>query len=103
MPNKIVASTASPLSLLSGIQSARDKTVSNSVAATAPTAAVDKLSLTGDAVRLQQLDQASSLHNGIDMARVTKTRAAIASGSYQIDSKQIAAKLTRMDWDLGGK
>ncbi|MDR3415001.1 MAG: flagellar biosynthesis anti-sigma factor FlgM [Nevskia sp.] len=78
---------------------------SSPAAPAAPTPPVDKVSLTGDAVRLQQLDRStagSSSEPQVDSKRVSSLRSAIASGRYKVDAKAVASKLTRMEWDLAG-
>jgi len=70
---------------------------------TAPTPPVDKVSLTGDAVRLQQLDRsAASLGKDppVDGKRVASLRSAIASGRYKVDAEAVAAKMSRLEGDL---
>ena len=103
MSNKIGSSTPVALGLVGKLKGASEQPLTTSVASAAPAAAIDTVRLTGDAVRLQQLDKGSAKSPEIDTQRIAKARAAIASGSYAIDAQQIAAKLTRMDWDLGGK
>ena len=70
------------------------------VASSAPAAPVDKVSLTGDAVRMQQLDKAVNEAPQVDSARVTSIKSAVSSGRYQVDAGKVAAKLTRFEWDL---
>ena len=74
-----------------------------SVATQTPAAPVDKVSITGDAVRLQQLDRstvAESREPPVDNKRVASLRSAIASGRYQVDTKTLATKLSNMEEDL---
>ncbi len=80
-----------------------DKAVAAAVTSAAPAAPVDKVSLTGDGVRLQQLNQSVANAPVVDSKRVAAAKSAIAGGSYRVDSKTIAGKLTRMEWELGGQ
>jgi negative regulator of flagellin synthesis FlgM len=61
---------------------------------------VDSVKLTPDAMQLHQLEKSIASIPVADLNRVAKVRQAIHSGSYQIDPRKIAAKLTRMEWDL---
>ena len=72
---------------------------------TAPVAAPegDSLRLTGEASGLQTLArELGSAPAGIDMAKVNAVRAAIADGSYQIDSAKIADRMLGLERDLAG-
>lgn len=67
-----------------------------------PAPAVDRVSLTGDALRMQQVEKAlgETGSTEVDGARVARIRDAIANGTYRIDAQRIAAKMSRMDADL---
>lgn len=69
--------------------------------AVASVAASDSLSLTGDALQLQQFEKTLDSIPASDRSRVERLKQAISDGSYQVDSKTVAAKLTRMDYTLG--
>jgi len=72
---------------------------------TAPVAAPegDSLRLTGEASGLQTLArELGAAPAGIDMAKVNAVRAAIADGSYQIDSAKIADRMLGLERDLAG-
>jgi len=101
MTSKIDSLVPAPISFGGTAKTAADKSASTAVASSGAPTPVDKVSLTGNAVRMQQLAQAVAETPEIDTKRVASTRSAIASGSYQVDSKSVAAKLTRMDWELG--
>jgi negative regulator of flagellin synthesis FlgM len=102
MTSKIDSMSPTLVSLGGATKAGADKASGSAVASGAPAAPVDKVSLTGNAVRLQQLSQAASEAPVVDTKKVNATRSAIASGTYRVDSKSVAAKLSRMDWELGG-
>jgi flagellar biosynthesis anti-sigma factor FlgM len=81
-------------------KAAADRPAAAAVTSTAPTPAVDRVSLTGDAVRMQQLDKAVAEAPKVDSARVASAKAAIAGGRYQVDAKSVAAKLSRFEWEM---
>lgn len=102
MTSKIDSVSPSLVSLAGAAKAGADKAAGGAVASGTPAAPVDKVSLTGDAVRLQQLSQAASDGPSVDTRKVNATRSAIASGTYRVDARSVAAKLSRMDWELGG-
>ncbi|WP_051749037.1 flagellar biosynthesis anti-sigma factor FlgM [Nevskia soli] len=102
MTSKIDSLNPAAINLGAATKAAADKGAGTAVASSAAPAPVDKVSLTGNAVRLQQLAIAASETPEVDTKRINATRSAIASGTYQINAKSIAAKLSRMDWELGG-
>lgn len=61
----------------------------------------DQVKLTDSARALQQAARADS-GSAIDTKRVEQIRAAIASGSYQVNPGNIADRLISMDSQLGG-
>lgn len=79
-----------------------DSTKSASGAGTAVSnvARIDSVKLTPDAVQLHQLESNIAQIPVADHQRVAKVRQAIESGTYQVDTQKIAAKLARMEWDL---
>ena len=81
-------------------KAAADRPATAAVASTAPAAPVDRVSLTGDAVRMQQLDKAVVQAPKVDAARVAGIKAALAGGRYQVDAKNVAAKLSRFEWEM---
>jgi len=101
MTSKIDSLVPAPISFGGTAKTAADKSASSAVASSGAPAPADKVSLTGNGVRMQQLAQAVAETPEIDTKRVASTRSAIASGSYRVDSQSVAAKLTRMDWELG--
>ena len=66
-------------------------------------AATDKVSLTGDAHQLQQLEKTIAAIPVADHARVSRVKQAIASGTYAVDTRAVASKLARSEWELRGK
>jgi negative regulator of flagellin synthesis FlgM len=103
MTSKIDSLGAAAIGAASAPKPAGDKAATNSVASAAPAPPVDKVSLTGEAVRLQQLDKAAASAPVIDSKRVAATKSAVNSGSYRVDSKTVASKLSRMEWELGAQ
>lgn len=81
-------------------KAAADRPAAAAVTSTAPAPPVDRVSLTGDAVRMQQLDKAVAQAPKVDAARVANAKAAIAGGRYQVDARSVAAKLSRFEWDM---
>lgn len=65
-------------------------------------AAADSVSLTGNARELQKLAQATGSTPSQDSSRVDRIRQAVSNGSYQVDSKAVAAKLARLEFAFGG-
>ena len=66
-------------------------------------ARIDSAKFTPDAVQLQQLEAGIARIPVADHQRVAAVRSAIENGSYQVDSKAVASKLARMEWDLSLK
>lgn len=89
-----------------GPQAVRPAAAGNAqVAATASASARSadsSVNLTAGAMQLQQLEKNLTKIPEVDQQRVSQIRSAIANGSYAIDAKAIAAKLTRMNADLAG-
>ena len=85
---------------LGGPRPVSEQSAATSVASAQPAAAVDKVSLTGDGVRMQQLSKAAAAGPDIDTGRVAAAKAAIANGSYQVNAQSVASKLTRFEWDM---
>lgn len=81
-------------------KAAADRPSTAAVSGSAPAPAVDRVSLTGDAVRMQQLEKAAAQAPKVDMARVASTKAAIAGGRYQVDARSVASKLARFEWEM---
>ena len=102
MTSKIDSMSPSLVSLGGATKAGADKATGSTVASGTPAAPADKVSLTGNAVRLQQLSKAAGDGPVVDTKKVNATRSAIASGTYKVDSQSVAAKLSRMDWELGG-
>ena len=98
--SSIAASRASAKPAVAPAPGAGGSSSEGSAKAVSP---VDKLSLTGDAQRLQQLEKSIAAIPVADHARVARTKQAIADGSYKPDAKAIAARLARTEWELRGK
>ncbi len=104
MTTKIDSLGSATISALNAVKGAAEKPASDAAenTAAASPASVDTLSLTGNALHLQQLEKASGGAPGVDGKRVATVRAAIAEGRYSVDAKSVASKLARFEWDLGG-
>ncbi|MCF7202194.1 flagellar biosynthesis anti-sigma factor FlgM [Pseudomonas oligotrophica] len=57
----------------------------------------ESVQLSPEAQRLQQATEKLELQPTVDQARVERIRQAIADGSYEIDPKRLAAKLTAFE------
>ena len=105
MTSKISSLGDSPGSAAIGlggaVKAAADKLAAGNIASSGPAAPVDKVSLTGDAVRMQQLDKAATAAPVVDGKKVAAIKTALAGGSYRVNSHATAGKLARMDWELG--
>jgi negative regulator of flagellin synthesis FlgM len=55
----------------------------------------------GSAELISRLDEALKAAPAVDSARVQAVRDAIASGTYEVDADVIAAKLIRLERELG--
>jgi negative regulator of flagellin synthesis FlgM len=78
--------------------------VSAGASSSKPVSAVeqtDRVQLTGDAVNLQQFQKAATEAPAGNRARVERIKLAVANGSYSIDPMKIAARLSRLDGELG--
>jgi negative regulator of flagellin synthesis FlgM len=62
----------------------------------------DSLSLTPDALLMQQAANAAGDASGIDAGRVASVSAELANGSYRIDPQAIAARMMKSEWELYG-
>lgn len=60
----------------------------------------DKVTFTGDAAKMAQLDDAIQSTTGVDSNRVAEIKKAISDGTFKVDSGQIADKLISMERDL---
>lgn len=77
----------------------RGAAAATSTAATTPS---DSVSLTRDAMLLQQTADAVAASDGFDAARVAKVSAELQSGTYKVDPQAIAAKMMKNEWELYG-
>ena len=68
--------------------------------AVTPTAAGESVSLTRTAEELRSLETRLRELPGFDSARVESLRAAIASGSYQVDAAQVVDNLLQSERDF---
>lgn len=57
----------------------------------------DRVSLTGAAMRMQQLEQGLESHSGINEERVAEIRQAIENGTLQIDARRIASNMLDLE------
>ena len=69
---------------------------------TGSTAAIDSVSLTDTAARLQKLESTIAELPVVDAQRVDSIRSAIAKGDYQVNPERIADKLLDLDSKLHG-
>src|SRR5262249_53335173 len=99
MSNKIegfngVPGAASLTPQVGGVGTARRNSGKDAVTATSDVAPV---SLSPDAVQLQNLQAAVEGASEVNESRVEAVRAAIANGSYRIDADAIASKLLSLE------
>lgn len=67
------------------------------------TAAVDRVSLTGDAEGLKVMGrQLGAAPAGIDLVKVNALKAAIAEGRYPVDAQAIATRMLELEQVLEG-
>jgi len=62
----------------------------------------DRVSLTGTAQRMQQLEQGLEAHPEVNEERVAEIRQAIENGTLKIDAKRIATGVLNMERLLSG-
>lgn len=67
----------------------------------ASVAASDSLRLTGDALQLHQFEKTLNAIPATDRSRVDRLKQAVSDGSYKVDSKSVASKLSRLEFTLG--
>ncbi len=60
----------------------------------------DQVTLTDTARTLQAAEQRAAQASGVDERRVAELRAALADGSYQVDSRRVARKLVGFEQRL---
>lgn len=77
-----------------------NRSAAKSSAAETSVVASDKVSLTDTATQLQALQQEVAGASGVDENRVAELRAAIADGSYQVDSTELARKMIDFEGQL---
>ncbi len=66
-------------------------------------ARIDSAKFTPDALQLQQMESSIAKVPVPDHQRVAALRKAIGNGSYKVDTKTVASKLARMEWDISRK
>lgn len=76
-------------------------TAATSVKPVSEVSATDRVQLTGDAVNLQQFQKAATDAPAGDRTRLDRIKQSVANGSYVVDPKKIAARLSRLDGELG--
>jgi negative regulator of flagellin synthesis FlgM len=86
-----------------GVKRAKNSADAASSATAKPveTAGSEGVRITDSARQLAALEHAIRELPDVDEARVTKARAAIADGTYQVSPDRIADKLLRLENDLG--
>jgi negative regulator of flagellin synthesis FlgM len=102
MTSKIDSLGTVVISLGSAGKASAGQSASTAVASAAPAAPTDKVSLTGAAVRMQQLTETAGDGPQVDTKRVAALKSAIANGSYKVDSGSVASKLSRFEWEMQG-
>lgn len=85
----------------SRVKSAEKAGTGGGAASVEAVARPDSIALTGEAQYLQKLEKAVTSAPDISAARVAEVRERLRDGSYQIDAHSIAAKLARLEWELG--
>jgi negative regulator of flagellin synthesis FlgM len=81
-------------------QDAAENTGAATSGGTSP-AASDKVELTPSALLLQRLEGELRNLPEVDAERVRSFKEAIAAGEYAVDADRVAAKLARLDRELG--
>ncbi len=97
--NNRVASLVTPSSGQSGSveqQDGKDKSSADS----ATTSGSDKVSLTGDASRLQELERELQSRPVVDGQRVDAVRTAIENGTFEVNPERIAEKMMSLEQAL---
>ncbi len=98
--NNRVASLVTPSSGQSGSveqqQDGKDKSSSES----ATTSGSDKVSLTGNASRLQELERELQSRPVVDGQRVDAVRTAIENGTFEVNPERIAEKMMSLEQAL---
>ncbi|MDB5967600.1 MAG: Anti-sigma-28 factor FlgM family protein [Hydrocarboniphaga sp.] len=61
----------------------------------------DTVQITGDAMKMQNLEKSLASSRSFDAERVAAVRQAMADGSYKIDPERIASRLMASDAQLG--
>jgi negative regulator of flagellin synthesis FlgM len=102
MTSKIDSLGSVVISLGSAAKASAGQPASTAVASAAPAAPTDKVSLTGAAVRMQQLTETAGDGPQVDAQRVAALKSAIANGSYKVDAGSVASKLSRFEWEMQG-
>ena len=60
----------------------------------------DKLQLSPESLRLQEMEASVSTELPVDMERVKALRASIANGEYQVDATKVAKKMLDLEGEL---
>lgn len=81
-------------------EGAASRAATSGQGAVAAVTRLDTLKLTDGALILQQTASADS-SSTTQRARVEQIRLAVADGRYPIDSRSVAGKLTRLEYELG--
>ena len=96
--NNRIASLVTPSSGQSGSvenqQSGHDKAASENASGS------DKVSLTGDASRLQELERQLQSQPVVDSQRVDAVRSAVENGTFEVNPERIADKMMSLEQAL---
>jgi negative regulator of flagellin synthesis FlgM len=97
--NNRVASLVTPSSGQSGSVEQQDGK-DNSSSESATTSGSDKVSLTGDASRLQELERELQSRPVVDSQRVDAVRSAVENGTFEVNPERIAEKMMSLEQAL---
>jgi len=99
MPIEIVGRTTTSLADTNGNSNVRGTNSQNSSAASndANAASGDKVSLTGSAAWLYQIQASLDQIPVVDSARVDNIRNAVNNGTYEVNSDRVADKILQME------
>lgn len=90
---------SSPVQGTTRTSSTKDTSTVDASAAVSKTTAAsgEAVHLSDEAQKLQQISDSLRDQPTVNSARVAELKAAIADGSYQVDSKRVASKLTHFE------
>lgn len=96
--NNRVASLVTPSSGQSG--SVENQQNGHDKASSGNTGGSDKVSLTGDASRLQELERQLESQPVVDSQRVDAVRSAVENGTFEVNPERIAEKMMSLEQAL---